>query len=312
MSSRSHADLARTGTQQPRGQRGRPGGWALRAAVRCALAVVLLFGVMTGTAGAATSAPAAPQAVPSLRVTAYDDYYRLGTTQVASGPVTVTLRNAGAMPHQAEIGRFKPGATVEQFAAAVKARQLPRALGLIAGFYGGPAPVGPRGTQTTYQGLPAGNYLVLCFVTDEKTHQPHFAMGMYAGFRVTGPDRSGQARQQSATVAAVDPLRFAVPASVRTNSVVRFDNRSAGAVHEFAIGRLHRGKTLADVRTWARNGGPSPYDELGGAGAVNPGGREWFTLGLRPGTYIAVCLVPDARGVAHAASGMVTTFTVTR
>ena len=48
-----------------------------------------------------------------------------------------------------------------------------------------------------------------------------------------------------------------------------------------------------------------------GLGALSPGQTSWLALDLAPGTYIALCFVPDREtGVPHALMGMVQVFTV--
>jgi len=48
-----------------------------------------------------------------------------------------------------------------------------------------------------------------------------------------------------------------------------------------------------------------------GLGVLSPGQTSWLALDLAPGTYIAVCFVPDERtGAPHAVMGMVQIFTV--
>jgi uncharacterized cupredoxin-like copper-binding protein len=279
------------------------------------LASVLFLVLGAGTSGAtAPQGDGSADAAHRLQITARDDYYDLGTTRVASGLVTAMLHNEGEQSHQAQIGRFKDGATIEQFDAAIKAHQIPRALGLIAGFHGGPNAVRPDRSQTTFQNLSPGQYLVLCFVPEAtEPHMPHFAMGMYAGFEVIGQDRSGTGGHESGAVYAVDDMRFDIPAPLETGTVVRFENHATKDVHEFTIARLHPGKSVEDVVTWAKTEqGAAPYDDMGGAGAVDPNGQEWFTLNLRPGDYIALCLVPDDEppNLPHAANGMVSAFTV--
>ena len=290
--------------------RRRPGRGRLRL-LPPLLAVGLLV-LTAGTAGATTRhGDSGTDASHSIAVTAEDFSYALSTTEVASGLVRIRLDNEGSQPHQAQIGRFKPGVGVAQFEALVKAGQPDKVIPLFDGFYGGPNAILSGDSQTTFQNLPPGHYLMLCFVPDPATGMPHFAMGMYAGFDVVGsPDSRGMDAAQ--TVYAVDDLQFDIPGTLQTDRIVRYENRSTKDVHEFSIGRLHEGKTAADVVTWAQHpGGPPPYDEMGGAGAVNPGGEEWFTLHLPPGDYLAYCLVPDDEtGQAHAAMGMVKTFTV--
>lgn len=48
----------------------------------------------------------------------------------------------------------------------------------------------------------------------------------------------------------------------------------------------------------------------GGVGAVSAGGQAWVTADLKPGTYVVVCLIPDAKGAPHAALGMLNKVTV--
>jgi hypothetical protein len=249
-------------------------------------------------------------AAHTLSITAHGFDYRLSTTTLAAGLETTRLVNRGTQPHQAQIGKFKPGVGVADFQALLKAGKAEQIIGLFAGFYGGPNAVLPGHSQTTYENLTAGSYLVLCFVTDPKTGMPHFAMGMYAPFTVTGSARAGSLSTEQA-VFAVDEMRFSIPAALHSGDVVRYENHAKTDVHEFSIGRLHPGKTVQDLITWAKAGGPPPYDEMGGAGAVNPGGREWFTVDLHPGSYVAFCLVPDMEtGLPHAAMGMVKAFSV--
>jgi len=271
-----------------------------------------LLVLMAGGAGAASAdGGGSDQASRMLNIETHGLSYVLSTTTVASGLVTTTLHNTGIQPHQAQIGKFKSGMGVDDFKKALTDPNPNAVLGVFESFAGGPNVVAPGGTQTTIQNLDAGDYLVLCFVPDPTTHMPHFAMGMYAPFQVVGPTQHGRVHA-SQKVYAVDEMQFVVPDELSSDSIVRFENHSAMDIHEFSIGRLHDGMTADDVQKWAAApNGPPPFDEAGGAGALSPGGREWFTLGLAPGRYVAFCLVPDeATGVPHAATGMVKEFTV--
>jgi hypothetical protein len=52
-------------------------------------------------------------------------------------------------------------------------------------------------------------------------------------------------------------------------------------------------------------------DEVGGVGVLSPQRVSWTQFNLQPGTYAAVCFVPDpASGKAHLMMGMTTVFTV--
>jgi hypothetical protein len=268
---------------------------------------------MTGAAGVASAGEGhgSHHASQTLNIKTHGLSYELSTTSVSSGLVTTTLYNTGKQPHQAQIGMFKSGMGVDNFKKALKDPNPNAILGVFESFVGGPNVVAPGETQTTIQNLDRGNYLVLCFVPDPTTGMPHFAMGMYAPFKVVG-DRPHGRVHASQKVYAVDEMRFRVPDELSSNSIVRFENHAAKDIHEFSIGRLHDGMTADDVQKWAAApNGPPPFDDAGGAGALSPGGREWFTLDLAPGRYVAFCLVPDEEtGVPHAATGMVKEFTV--
>lgn len=55
---------------------------------------------------------------------------------------------------------------------------------------------------------------------------------------------------------------------------------------------------------------PPPAGVSGGVGALSPSGQAWSTTDLRAGTYVVICFVPDAKGVPHAALGIVSKLTV--
>lgn len=50
---------------------------------------------------------------------------------------------------------------------------------------------------------------------------------------------------------------------------------------------------------------------VGGVGYLSAGQTAWGLFNLQPGTYVALCFVPDQEtGMPHAAMGMITVFTV--
>jgi hypothetical protein len=54
------------------------------------------------------------------------------------------------------------------------------------------------------------------------------------------------------------------------------------------------------------------FVQVSGSGTISPGGTEWLVLPeLSPGTYVALCFVPDrATAAPHAAMGMIQIFTI--
>ena len=95
---------------------------------------------------------------------------------------------------------------------------------------------------------------------------------------------------------------------------VTFTN-AGGEPHHVQIARLDDGVTPEQVLQALRQdpGAALALVELvGGVGVLMPGQSQTAVMDLsRPGTYIELCLVPDADGVPHLAHGMTRFFEVT-
>ena len=56
----------------------------------------------------------------------------------------------------------------------------------------------------------------------------------------------------------------------------------------------------------------APYDLTGGAPTIPPGATSWVDLDLRPGNYVALCVITSPTTMQqHVQMGMVTPFTIT-
>jgi hypothetical protein len=56
---------------------------------------------------------------------------------------------------------------------------------------------------------------------------------------------------------------------------------------------------------------PETIEGVGGIGTISPGQTGWYITDLEPGTYVALCFVPDRdSGMPHVMMGMVQVFTV--
>lgn len=77
--------------------------------------------------------------------------------------------------------------------------------------------------------------------------------------------------------------------------------------HHVLIGRLATGKSLADALAWAKgDAGPPPFRTLARTAPMEVGGEDSrLTVDFEPGTYVLLCLLPDAKdGKPHLAHGM--------
>jgi hypothetical protein len=87
-------------------------------------------------------------------------------------------------------------------------------------------------------------------------------------------------------------------------------------IHHLLLYRLEQGKSVADVveaLKAAQTGAAFPDWAVpsGGPGGVMPGAESNATLELEPGSYAAVCFVPDSAGVPHVMRGMAQAVEVT-
>lgn len=237
--------------------------------------------------------------------------YELSTTSLRAGLETVRLHNKGSEPHQVQLLRLHDGTSFRDL-STVLANPEGDPL-TVADATGGSNTVLPGSEQVSYVNLRAGNYVALCFVTDEK-NVPHFAEGMIEQFSVTGPTWRGHPDAEG-TITGFS-FGFNIPAHVDGDAIYRFKNLSDTDTHELTIEKLAPDKTAEDFRNVISGKTPGNPNDIatpaGGAGAVAPHGVDWVQLHLKAGDYIAVCFVPDpeANGAPHAALGMVQGFSV--
>ena len=91
-------------------------------------------------------------------------------------------------------------------------------------------------------------------------------------------------------------------------------------LHHVQILRLTDGKTAEDFSAAAKAApfnpfGPAPTPSWihysGGPNGVIPGESAAAVMNLEPGNYVLTCFIPDSKGVAHVALGMVRALKVT-
>lgn len=87
-----------------------------------------------------------------------------------------------------------------------------------------------------------------------------------------------------------------------------------GELHHGQLLRLRADRTMADLIAAMQENPAHPPDWLsyeGGPGVYIPGESGSATVELEAGSYVLICVLPDAEGVPHAAHGMMKPVTVT-
>ena len=300
----------------------------IQAWMGMATAALLATGVLAPTAQAATSATSLSDHVSVFAIDGhlqsgapYDHYRLTSSPMVKAGLVRIALANRGSVPHEAIVLRLNKGVTP----AAVQAADAKSGPGAVLGLttvFAGASNIMPGATQVSYEVLPAGTYVVVCFNPGAPGHD-HLSQGMLTSFTVMGnvPAGAGDRRPAgfergiiSAHTNRSGKMSFTFPTHFKGHGVYRFVNNGVKDVHELQLVKLLPGKKLADLMAWwhAKPGTVPPFIFAGGAGVLAPQhGSALVGLFLTPGNYVATCFVPDEKtGIPHGATGMDVPFTI--
>jgi hypothetical protein len=262
------------------------------------------------TVGTGSSPGPSGSVAGAVSIVARDFFYSAPTT-VSSGLVPVSLENQGKEPHQAQLVHLHAGKTLRELAAAAQ-DATGVALFAIADVAGGPNVVAPGGTDTTVQTLEAGDYGILCFVRGADG-VPHVTKGMLGGFTVASA-ATGDAPPATEADVTLKTLSIGVAESLSAGSHSFRITNIGNEPHELGLVRLAAGRAFADAVASAKgtDSGPPPWTNVGGISGLSAGTRGYVAFEtLQTGTYVAMCLMPDAAtSKPHAALGMMTTVEV--
>lgn len=123
-------------------------------------------------AGGETVPAAQPKADVTVSLTEYDFEF---TPVLAPGAHTIRVDNNGSQAHEIQVWRLAPGKSVEDFMAYLEKNLQGDPPG---GWIGGVSELEAGDHAYFTASLEAGEYALICFVTDEKDGKPHFAHGM--------------------------------------------------------------------------------------------------------------------------------------
>lgn len=258
-----------------------------------------------------TDAPVSDAAsLPEITITAEDFGYQ-SPAKTGAGWVRVILKNKGNEPHHVQFLRLNDGITLQQFQEALAQGEGP-AMALVKQV-GGVGAVDPGLSGSAVINLPAGEYVVLCFIPSPTSQQPHFAMGMIK--TMTVEDRNNTASEPSANLSVqLKDFTFDLPESLPNGHVTIQVTNEGPEPHEFNIMRLADGKTAGDVMQFLSGevSGPPPFIPVGGMNGLDVGATGYAELNLLPGKYVAICNIPSpaAEGKPHFMLGMIKEFTV--
>lgn len=276
----------------------------MRHVLVIASSVVLVAGC---SPKAETAVPETPAAAQQVTITATEFNFAAPDT-IAPGMTVFTLVNSGAQEHHAILARIDDGKTMADVEAEVSTEggETPEWLT----FYGAASSIGPGKSTGAAVNLPAGNYVLLCFVPDTADGAPHLMKGMARPITVAGEPVAATNPTADADIQLKD-FAFELPAMTAGMRTFRITNSGPG-LHEVQLVKLAPGATAESYGASLAPGytGPVQGTAMGGGGAISPGVEQWWTTNLEAGNYLVTCFVPDASGTPHLMLGMVQPFTV--
>lgn len=250
-------------------------------------------------------APAGPQEV----IFTATDFAFSGPDSIAPGFTTIRLANQGSQPHHLILGRLDDGKTVQELMAALQAN--PNAEPPFVTWRGAAGSVVPGDTSGSTTDLPAGRYVLFCFIPDPADQQPHLMKGMTRELVVAGAPHVATAPVAEAEIRLSDFTFTAPPLTAGTHTFHVVND--GPQTHEVQLVRLNEGATAEQYLAAFKPGAtaPPPGTDAGGPGALSRTLDQYWTVRLEPGNYLFVCFVPDsADGAPHLMKGMVREFTV--
>lgn len=262
--------------------------------------------------GPTSKAPAGANAAGAPPVVEWEasDYTYNAPETLPAGLVTIRMTNRGHEPHHGQLLRLNDGVTFDQFAAALQ-QEGDGALRL-ASAEGGPAAIDPHRADEVTLDLKPGTYALTCFIPSSDG-VPHLAKGMLKPLEVAA---SGAAAATPPEVRGTFTMRdfsfLDLPDSLPAGKATYKVENVGPQPHELVILKLAPGKAAEDVQAWYKApAGPPPFEAVGGINGLSMGRAGYMTLDLQPGTYVAVCEIPDpASRLAHQHLGMIKAFTV--
>lgn len=231
-----------------------------------------------------------------------------------SGITTVTLQNDTEIVFAPTLARFIDGATMEDFMAAMQAQDFAGMLATVSAI--GSTPVKPGEAADVTYDLIAGDYLFLNFAPAGPPTILPFTVA-----KNENEDAMVEAPEADVEIVMVD-FAFGMPLDLTTGEAVWHFSNTGEQIHEIVIFSVDEDATIKEVTAavteamMAATPGTQPeipYEEAFAFIGLSPEENAWMTVNLEPGTYAALCFIPDTTTTpptSHLAHGMITLFTV--
>jgi hypothetical protein len=231
---------------------------------------------------------------------------------LVSGITTITLQNDSEIDFAPTIARFIDGATMEDFMAAMQAQDFAGMLATVSAL--GSTAVKPGESADVTFDLTEGDYLLLNFGPGGPPTILPFTVAENEGEMVEAPEADVEI--------VMTDFAFGLPVEQVTGDAVWHFSNVGEQLHEIVIFSVDADATVEGVTAavtaamMAATPGTQPempYEEAFAFIGLSPEENAWMTVNLEPGTYAALCFIPDTTTTpptSHLMHGMITLFTV--
>ncbi len=263
----------------------------------CGPVAVLLLLAACGQGGSSEAQPL------NLELTESRDKARYSGApeEVPAGLARISLKNGGKGPHDAQMIRVDGEQSVQDVLRAIGGAMEGGPIPPWLHTAGGVGTTGPGQTATAVQPLEEGTHYIL----DTNSENP--SKGAQASFEVKGGGGDVEAPEAPATIVASE-YKFETSGLKPGQNRVRFEN-AGKEKHHVVMGPIKPGKTIDDVRTFARTEKGEPpiaEEKFVGTAVLDGGMSQVIDLKLEKGKHAALCFISDSKGgPPHVAKGMI-------
>ena len=270
------------------------------------LSLASTFGHQSAVATSHSSMRVTPPASRTLVITAHDYAYTGLPVRAPAGWLTVKMVNAGRELHMLATFDVPKGYTASTLIDSLTHGKVPADLRE----WGGPNAVAPGDTTTTSLFLPAGNYVVGCFVVspDGKTH---FMKGMMGSFEVVAAPTAGSPPPSDRRILLSTYKIAMLGGPIDKGAHTFLIRNTAKERHDFVILRVLPGHTVDQALAWFGNppvGSPAA-EPIAGTTVLHTNEEAYLQAHFTPGTYVLVCWLATNKKY-HYHLGMENVFTV--
>ncbi|HEY5022029.1 MAG TPA: hypothetical protein VII30_06025 [Gemmatimonadaceae bacterium] len=243
----------------------------------------------------------------TVLITATDYAFSIPQPVLPAGWVTIRMANAGRELHMFATASVPPGYTASSLLDSLLHDRLHAPLTE----WGGPNAVAPGDTGSVSLFLPAGEYVMACFVEspDGKTH---FVKGMMGILHVVAAADSGSPPTSSHLVTLTTYGIAVTGVTISPGRQMLGVRNDAKERHDLVVLKVLSGHSVADALAWFRNPstGSRAATTIAGTTGLHPGEQAFVHARFTPGTYVLVCWIRTKEHKYHFDLGMNRVITV--